>query len=166
MKFAQSVKEMDTMKKNRSNKFTQGIVITNNTNDKRFLFFELDNPFDQEEYDLVFGTYQLYGLDVCCHRTGNGLHFLSPTLISVKEWKEIMSFLKTINKKCPMTTMRWRSDKHSLEGNIWHICTSWSNPDNLRRNSLELSLLLNKTFGTDFMGTITTDLKFVRYPLP
>ncbi len=154
------------MKKNRSNKFTQGIVITNNTNDKRFLFFELDNPFDQEEYDLVFGVYQSYGLDVICHRTGNGLHFLSPTLIDVETWKEAMKELKEINKKCPMTTLRWNYNKYPNEFKIWFSSTFWSDPNNIRRNSNEFSNLLNKVFHTDFMGTIDTDLKFVRYPLP
>ena len=154
------------MKKNRSNKFTTGLVITNESNDQRFLFFELDNPFDQKEYDLVFGIYKSAGLDVCCHRTGNGLHFLSPTLISVKDWKGLMAILKTINKKCPMTTLRWIHNKYPYEREIWFSATFWSDPHNIRRNSNELSTLLNKMFNTDFLGIISTDLKFVRYPLP
>ena len=154
------------LKKNRSNKYTTGLVITNNTNNNRFLFFELDNPFNQEDYDKVFGIYQSFGLDVLCHRTGNGLHFLSPTLIDVETWKEAMKELKEINKKCPMTTLRWWPNKHNFEDKIWISATFWSDPNNIRRNSNELSTLLNKTFKTDFIGTVTTDLKFVRYPLP
>ncbi len=154
------------MKKNRSNKFTTGLVITNESNDQRFLFFELDNPFDQEEYDLVFGIYQRFGLDVLCHRTGNGLHFLSPTLLDIQTWKEAMKELKHINKKCPMTTLRWIHNKYLYERNVWYSATFWSDPNNIRRNSNELCTLLNKMFNSDFIGTITTDLKFVRYPLP
>ncbi len=154
------------MKKNRSNKYTTGLVITNESNNQRFLFFELDNPFNQEDYDKVFGIYQHYGLDLCCHRTGNGLHFLSPTLIDLETWKEAMKELKQINKKCPMTTLRWIHNKYPQEREIWFSATFWSDPNNIRRNSNELSCLLNKMFNTDFVGTVTTNLKFVRYPLP
>ncbi len=153
------------MKKNRSNKFTQGIVITNNTNDKRFLFFELDNP-SVGVYNEVKDVYKRYGLDLITHRSFNGIHFLSPTLVDVETWKEAMSELKHINKKCPMTTLRWLPNKYPNEREVWFTSNCWRNPDNLRRNSLELSQLLNKTFKTNFEGTINTDLKFVRYPLP
>ena len=153
------------MKKNRSNKFTQGIVITNDTNDKRFLFFELDNPSSKQLED-VKDVYRRYGLDFCYHRSGNGIHFISPTLLSVETWKEIMGKLKHINKKCPMTTLRWIPNKYPNEREVWFTSQHWCDPNNLRRNSLELSQLLNKTFKTDFEGTIQTELKFVRYPLP
>ena len=153
------------MKKNRSNRFTQGLVITNDTNDKRFLFFELD--YEHKDYlEEVKNVYRSYGLDYCQHRSLNGTHFLSPTLISVELWKEIMGKLKHINKKCPMTTLRWLPNKYPNESEIWTTCTFWSNPNSVWRNSHEFSCLLNKVFGTDFMGTISTNLKFVRYPLP
>ena len=154
------------MKKNRSNKFTQGIVITNDTNNKRFLFFETDNPFVQEEYDKVLNVYRSYGLDCLVHRTGNGLHFISPTLINIKTWKEAMSKLKEINKKCPMTTLRWLPNKYPNEDKIWYSSEHWYHSDNIRLNSHNLSILLNKAFGSKFEGSIDTDLKFVRYPLP
>ena len=154
------------MKKNRSNKFTKGIVITNNTNELRFLFFETDNPFVQEEYDKVLNVYRSYGLDCLVHRTGNGLHFLSPTLIELQTWKKAIAELKHINKKCPMTTLRWWPNKHNSEDQIWDSFEHWSDPNNYRNNSFEFSILLNKTFGSDFEGNIRTDLKFVRYPLP
>ena len=86
----------NNMKKNRSNKFTQGIVITNNTNDKRFLFFELDKPFNFEDHHKVYDVYLRFGLDLIIHRTGNGWHFLSPTLIDLETWKEAMKVLKEI----------------------------------------------------------------------
>ena len=153
------------MKKNRSNKFTQGLVITNDSNDKRFLFFELDIEH-WGNLEEVKNVYRSYGLDYCYHRTGHGCHFISPTLISLELWKEIMGKLKHINKKCPMTTLRWLPNKYPNEREVWFTSQHWSDDNNLRRNSLELSQLLNKTFQTDFMGVVPTELKFVRYPLP
>ena len=154
------------MKKNRSNKFTQGIVITNNTNDKRFLFFELDKPFSNEEKERVLSVYRLHGLDVLIHRTGSGIHFISPTLIELETWKGAMSGLKQINKKCPMTTLRWLPNKHPNEAEIWYTSDYWNVSDNHRNNSDQLCKLLNKNFKSEFIGKIQTDLKFVRYPLP
>ena len=154
------------MKKNRSNKFTQGIVITNNTNNDRFLFFELDKPINPAHLSKVIDVYKRYGCDFIIHRTGNGLHFLSPTLISVETWKEMMSELKHINKKCPMTTLRWIPNKFPEERQIWFATEYWSDDSNIRRNSHELSTLLNKNFYSEFKGRVQTDLKFVRYPLP
>ena len=72
------------MKKNRSNRFTQGIVITNNTNDQRFLFFEIDlisYDNNHEIFNKIIGVYQRFGLDVLKHRTHNGWHWISPTLL-------------------------------------------------------------------------------------
>ena len=153
------------MKKNRSNKYTTGLVITNNTNSDRFLFFELDHPTVLELQE-VMNVYKRYGLDLIIHRSFNGTHFISPTLVSMETWKEAMSKLKHINKKCPMTTLRWLPNKYPNEREVWFTSDHWSDSNNLRRNSLELSQLLNKTFQTDFEGTIQTNLKFVRYPLP
>ena len=156
---------MHRLKKNRSNKFTQGIVITNNTNDKRFLFFELDKPYNGE-VEKVRNVYRSYGLDYLVHRTGNGLHFISPTLIDIETWKKAIVELKEINKKCPMTTMRWLPNKYPNESEIWYSSSDWVDSNNIRNNSLELCQLLNKNFHCLFEGTINTDLKFVRYPLP
>ena len=154
------------MKKNRSNKYTQGIVITNHTNNLRFLFFELDKPLNPAHMSRVLDVYQRFGCDVLIHRTGNGWHFLSPTLLDIPTWKEAMGQLRDINKKCPMTTLRWSYGKYPNESEIWFTSEHRNNTHNIRRNSLELSQLLNKTFKTAFEGTIETELKFVRYPLP
>ena len=154
------------MKKNRSNKFTQGIVITNNTNDKRFLFFELDKPFTKEEKQEVLDVYRFHGLDVLIHRTGSGIHFISPTLIELQTWKEAITKLKHINKKCPMTTLRWLPNKHPNEDQVWFTSDYWHDTNNIRNNSDQLCLLLNKSFHSGLIGSIQTDLKFVRYPLP
>ena len=153
------------MKKNRSNKYTTGLVITNNTNDKRFLFFELDKPINGE-LEEVKDVYRSYGLDLLIHRSHNGVHFISPTLLDVETWKAAIKELKHINKKCPMTTLRWLPNKYPNEDLVWLTSEYWTWANSLRTNSDQLSILLNKSFGSKFMGSIDTDLKFVRYPLP
>jgi len=154
------------LKKNRSNKFTQGIVITNNTNELRFLFFEIDKPLNKAHFSKVIDVYLRYGCDLLIHRTGNGWHFISPTLTSVETWKEAMSELKDINRKCPMTTLRWIPNKHEGEDQIWYSNEYRIDPNNIRNNSDEFSKLLNKVFHSHFEGLVSTELKFVRYPLP
>ncbi len=154
------------MKKNRSNKYTQGLVITNDTNTDRFLFFELDNPINPDDKCRVTDVYRRYGLDLLIHRTGNGIHFISPTPISVETWREAIKLLKNINKKCPMTTLRWLPNKYPNEDQIWFKSERWYGANNIRRNSDQLSKLLNKNFDCIFEGSIDTELKFVRYPLP
>ena len=154
------------MKKNRSNKFTQGIVITNNTNNLRFLFFELDKPLNPAHVSRVIDVYKRFGSSFLIHRSWNGLHFIGIRLFTVETWKEAMSELKEINKKCPQTTLRWLPNKFPMESEIWFSNECWIDPNSNRYNSDELSKLLNHTFGSDFEGSIHTDLKFVRYPLP
>ena len=158
--------ELNAMKKNRSNKFTQGIVITNHTNELRFLFFEIDKPLNQAHMSKVIDVYQRFGCDLLIHRTGNGWHFLSPNLHDLQKWKEAMTQLRDINKKCPMTTLRWIPNKHPNEDQIWFTNEYRIDPNNIRRNSHELSQLLNHVFKTPFEGTITTELKMPWYPLP
>ena len=163
------------MKKNRSNKFTQGIVITNNTNDKRFLFFELDMiSYDNnhEVFNRIIGVYQRFGLDVCRHRSYLGWHCLRPTLLDLETWKKAMAELKDINKKCPMTTLRVEPNKYPNEADIWYLY-EWYNFNSDRNNSIECINFLNKMWNIPdeelyiYRNANThTDLKFVRYPLP
>ncbi len=154
------------LKKNRSNKYTTGLVITNKTNDQRFLFFELDKPINPDDKYGVIDVYRRYGLDLLIHRTGDGIHFISPTPIDVETWKKAMKLLKNINKKCPMTTLRWLPNKHPNEEQIWYSTEHWYHAGSNRGNSDQLSKLLNKQFNSSFEGIVDTDLKFVRYPLP
>ena len=154
------------MKKNRSNKFTQGIVITNHTNNLRFLFFELDKPLNPAHVSRVIDVYKRYGSDFLLHRTGNGMHWIGLRLFTVETWKEAMKELKDINPKCPSTTLRWIPNKYPNEELIWYHNECWIDPNGCRSNSDELSKLLNHTFHSDFEGSVHTELKFVRYPLP
>lgn len=153
-----------TLKKNRSNKYTKGLAITNNTNDLRFPFFDIDFDF-QYSFSLVESHYRDYGYDYLIHRTGNGCHFLSPTLLTKKEWKAFHEPIKHINPKCPQTTLRWTPNKYPEEDDLWFV-SKFEKFNNHYRNSEELSNLLNGVWLSDFSGFLETDLKFVRYPLP
>ena len=162
-----ALKSLKTLKKNRNGPWTRGLAITNKTNDLRFCFFEIDKP--QSGYFFrILGIYQQFGLDVCTHRTGNGLHFISPTLVSKEAWKAFHKELKSINPKCPMTTLRIESNKYPNEAEIW-FCGQWHNFALGGRCSIELLNLLRTWFHL-FCSTPAipehTDLKFVRYPLP
>ncbi len=134
-----------------------------NRNRYRFFFFELDEPLNQEDYDRVCATYRLHGCDFLIHRTGNGHHFLSVTLISREEWKEMSEELKDINPRCPQINMRWKNNKYVEEKEIWfHSAVGYCNNGN-KPNSFELCHLLNKFFLSNFKGNYPTVLQFTPY---
>lgn len=155
-----------TLKLNRSNTYTRGLVVTMHDNPYRFFFFEIDRPFEDQVFEEIVRLYKTHGMDLLIHRTGNGWHFLSPTLISHDEWKAFHEELKHINKKCPMTTLRIEPNKYPQEQEVWYINDAYYCRFHDRPNSVELAQLLNHWFDTKFEGTISTDLKKVRYPLP
>ncbi len=148
-------------------KLAKGLVITNESNDYRFFFFELDNPIIVDEYLRVCDVFEYYHLDYCLHRTGNGLHWISPTLNTVEEWKEIRDSLKEINVDCPQICMRWSPNKYVDEKLVWFANSCRNNNDNNIANSVQLCQLLNQLFKprVPFKGLVDTDLKFVHYPL-
>ncbi len=147
---------------------TEGLAITNYTNDARFFFFEIDFPFIQEEYDTIIDTYAKYGIDLLVHRSFNGIHFLSCTLLSKEGRKFAMLDLQKINKMCPCVTLRTKPNKYPNEELIWYAKSkAYYNNDTLGMgNSKQLANLLNHWFGSHFIGLIDTELKFVKYPLP
>ncbi len=146
--------------------WTKGISVTNNTNDSRFLFFELDRPYSIEDHDRITSVYNDFSLDYLNHRSGNGKHWFSPTLLSKKVWKEISSHLKDINPKWPRWTLRAKCNKYVNENEIWFNHNCRASHDNIFRNSIQLSNLLNVYFhpyDTLFIGKIHTNLKIVNY---
>ncbi len=145
-------------------KWTNGLAITNKSNDLRFFLFETDSPFNQEHYDRINRLYDDYSLDYLNHRTGDGIHWLSPSLLSLETWKEMMEQIKDINPKCPMTTLRIEPNKYINEREIWFTTSHREYTHNLFNTSIELSLLLNHWFGTSVYGDTHTDLQKVRYP--
>jgi hypothetical protein len=153
------------LKKNRSNVYTKGITINANDNDNRYVFFELDLDHKRFFSDVIH-AYRDYGFDYLCHRTGNGYHFISPCVVTKEEWKQFHSELKHINKKCPMTTLRWIPNKYPNESEIWFLSEYWKDECPIHAISIEMADLLNHTFGSEFVGDMHTKIEFVTYPLP
>lgn len=167
------------LKPNRSNKFTTGLCNTFRGTTSRVLFFEIDGEEDVTRfYQIIETIYRQHHLDFIMHRTGSGgMHFLSPTMISLEEWKEIMKHLKGINPKCPMTTLRVEPNKYVNEADIWYRSSEerYRKTDpysdevidmNTVRNSAEMCNYLNHIWNTTFKGNVNTEIKVVRYPLP
>ncbi len=156
-----------TLKKNRSNKFTIGLCNTFKDNTTlRTLFFELDREH-MDDYEEINNIFQDNKLDYFVHKTGSGgFHFLSPTMIRKQRWKEIMSLLKPINPKCPMTTLRIKPNKYYNEENFWYFSYIEKHYDNLKHNSLMMCNYLNRIFKTKFKGELLDEIKIVNYPLP
>ena len=153
--------------KNRSNKFTTGVCVSSihDNESKRLCFFELDLEH-KSSISRVRDTYERHGLDYIIHRTGNGWHFLSPTVVSLEDWKTFMSDLKEVNKKCPMITLRIQPNKHPDEDSIWYLSEWWQTGTNDRLNSIFMVQMLNRLFKSDFRGDNCFTPKVVRYPLP
>ena len=129
----------------------------------RFFFFELDEPFTTTEYYLICELYRAYGCDYLVHRSGNGIHFISPTLLHPKVWKEMMSFATGINPRCPQNALRWKNNKYVEEKDLWFSSSSGYHNDGSRPNSYELVNLINSFFHTTFKGNYPTVLKLSPY---
>ena len=112
-------------------------------------------------------TYEKFELDYFIHATGNGIHFLSPTLIDRVLYKKFMNVLKDINTKCPMTTLRTKPNKYENEKDyFFEIVEIKKFSNNKKANCLEMCDFLNETFNTDFEGTHKGKIIKVKYPLP
>ena len=166
------------MKKNRSNIFTDGICNTlKNDKNLKMVFFELDYNSEIKDYklftfskyfDKIKNTYEKFELDYFIHRTGNGFHFLSPTLIDKILYKKFMNVLKDINVSCPMTTLRVNPNKYENEKDYFYNIIEIDNVTiyNKKGNCLEMCNFLNETFKTNFEGTHKGKIIKVKYPLP
>ena len=162
------------MKKNRSNIFTDGICNTlKDDKNLKMVFFELDfenhltDGQTMNELIKITKTYKKFELDYFFHNTGNGLHFLSPTLIDKVLYKKFMNELKDINTKCPMTTLRVNPNKYKNEKDYFYKIQRLEKfPNNKKANCLEMCNFLNKTFNTNFEGTHKGKIIKVKYPLP
>ena len=128
-----------------------------------FFFFELDEPFNAKHYYRICELYRQFGLDFLCHRTGNGLHFLSPSLIEYSTWKKMMNEVKDINPRCPQINLRWKNNKYVQEKEIWFNSSCRNYNDGSKPNSYELVNLLNSFFHTEFKGNYPTVIKFNQY---
>ena len=155
-----------TLKFNRSSRYTTGLVCTYADRPERSFFFELDQEH-REFYQDVCNLYELEGLDWIVHRTGGGgFHFISPTMISKEHWKAMHLELHEINKDCPMTTLRIEPNKYPNEDLVWYNSHTEVMNAPTEKNNLQMCNLLNKIFGSKFVGTGAGEIKTVKYPLP
>lgn len=151
----------------RNVRFTTGLCdILDDDRNKRLCFFEVDELGNSELYFRVCDNYRKFCLDYLVHRTMCGWHWLSPTILDVATWKEFHKNINDINKKCPMTCMRWLPDKYPDETLIWYLSMAFYHNPDYSRNNLAMCTLLNHVFRTHFVGRQEEKLKFVRYPLP
>lgn len=147
---------------------TEGICCScNPPSQMRFFLFELDGAMSEIKHDIekVVAAYVQNNLDMLMHKTGNGYHFLSPTLISRGLWSTMMKELRPLNPKCPMTTLRWLPNKHPNEREIWTIAKAHYAVGTMTKNSNSFCNLLNKVFGTSFVGGRPESPKRVLYPI-
>lgn len=173
------IPEGKTIKKGRSSKYyALGLVNTavyylpkisdgKTVTTQRLPFFEIDS-FDYSLYLKILSTYQDKKYDVLTHRTKKGYHFLSPTMLSIEEYKDFHDSLKGINKKCPMITLRITDNKYGKEEKNYfyepiHILQFSANR---YRNASEACYWLYSYFGVQFDFEIMAAVRTVRYPLP
>ena len=137
-------------------------------NDYRFLFFETDKPYVQEDYSKIIKVYDSHKLDLLVHNTGGGgQHFISPTIITVEEWKNCIDSLKEINPRFPALVLRILPNKYVDEDKKWlQWKVALEFEENILSNSFELCNHLRSWFGCKLVGIIRTDLKIRNYPLP
>ena len=72
--------------------FTKGLVCTilnedqTKNKEKKLFFFEIDTH-DNNLLIKILDVYEKYSLDVIFHKTFQGYHFISPTLINLENGK-------------------------------------------------------------------------------
>ena len=144
---------------------TLGLInqIDRNT-EKKLFFFETDID-DPNIHDLILSVYKKYNLTVLFHKTGSGgKHYLSPTIIDIKTWKEAHLQLKFINIKCPMICLRVKPNKYPNESEYFYRHEIKNNEiDTWNKNSETICNFLNKIFGSKLIGKLEGDLQTVKY---
>jgi hypothetical protein len=144
---------------------TLGLInqIDRNT-EKKLFFFETDID-DSNIHNLILSVYKKYNLTVLFHKTGSGgKHYLSPTIIDIKTWKEAHLQLKEINPKCPMICLRVKPNKYSNEAEYFYRHEIQNNSlDTWDKNSETICNFLNKIFGSKLIGRLEGDLQTVKY---
>lgn len=173
------LKDRRHWKNGRSHIHTRGICNSVQGHpDLRFFFFDVDRK-DTKYGNLTRLAYlrdvmrvneicRKWRIDYLVHQTKNGIHFLSPTLISKTVWKAMMEELKDVNPRCPQNTLRTVANKHRGEEEYFYNAIAAMFPINKHNNSKNMAEFLNYHFGThfDFDRRLDYELIHVRYPLP
>lgn len=125
----------------------------------RYLFFELDNT-DNDLLSIVLNTYKKYDLPVYVHRSMRGYHFLSTRAITKELYWQAINEIKYLNPKCPLVTIRIKSNKWINEKNIFK--EGFIQTDNY--NNCDLTLMQLKTWiERQAIGLIAKHFKVLRY---
>jgi len=144
--------------------YTKGLVnqINKNKNMKLF-FFEIDSH-DIKLVNLILETYQKYELTVVYHKTQQGYHFISPTLLNLTMWKMIHKELIHINPTCPMITLRCQGNKYLGEEKFFYKAGVKINCHQ-EKNVKSICLFLNKVFDFEpkLGGSLEGNLQLVSY---
>ena len=132
--------------------------------EKKLFLFETDEKNDIV-HNKILSVYEKYNLTVLFHRTGSGgMHYLSPTIIDIKTWKEAHFILKDINKKCPMICLRVKPNKYPNESDFWYTHEIRNNEINTwNRNAETVCNYLNKIFGSKLIGKLKGEFEIVKY---
>ena len=156
--------------------FTKGLVCTilnedgTKNKDKKLFFFEIDTH-ESEIRNKILSVYHKNNLDVIFHKTKMGIHFLSPTLITLEKWKNCHNELLEINPKCPQICLRIMGNKYPNEFEYFYKAqvrinkNMYNFPHNPDKNVKSVCLLLNKIFDFEpkLEGKINGDLVQVSY---
>ena len=132
--------------------------------EKKLFFFETDEKNDKV-HNKILSVYEKYNLTVLFHKTGSGgMHYLSPTIIDIKTWKEAHFILKDINKKCPQICLRMKPNKHSNEAEYFFRHEIRNNGTyTWYRNAETVCNYLNKIFGSKLIGRLKGEFEIVKY---
>ena len=98
--------------------------------DKKLFFFEIDTH-ESEIRNKILSVYHKNNLDVIFHKTKMGIHFLSPTLITLEKWKNCHNELLEINIKCPQICLRIMGNKYPNEYEYFYKAVSIVNGNNI-----------------------------------
>ena len=150
--------------------FTKGLVCTilnedqTKNKEKKLFFFEIDTH-DNNLLIKILDVYEKYSLDVIFHKTFQGYHFISPTLINLEKWKEIHKELLSINPKCPMICLRVKGNKYPNEDLFFFLAHLRLNCNDPSKNVESICIYLNKIFDFEpkLQGKIKGDLVLVSY---
>jgi len=150
--------------------YTKGLVCSilnedgSKNKDKKLFFFEIDTH-ESEIRNKILSVYHKNNLDVIFHKTKMGIHFLSPTLITLEKWKNCHNELLEINIKCPQICLRIMGNKYPNEYEYFYKAVSIVNGNNLNNNVKSVCLLLNKIFDFEpkLLGSVSGDFVKVSY---
>lgn len=125
----------------------------------RYLFFELDT-LEENQLHQVLNTYKRYNLPVYVHRSMRGYHFLSVKPIAKELYYQAINEIKPLNPKCPLVTIRIKSNKWIDEKQVFKIgMIMTDNNGNYDLSTAQLKTWIER----QAIGLIAKHFKVLRY---